>query len=395
MSRPRSSWFASALIALLLVPVTWAQKEKADLKAVGPENPSAQGWYASRGTAETRKKLAKDGGATDESEAAIAAGLAWLAREQKKDGTWAFDQVNKDMTAAATGMVLLPFLGAGYNHNQQKNNPHHDTVKGGLNALVAMQKADGSFSASTYAHAIATLALCEALGMTGDKQLVKPAQAAVNLIQKGQAKDGSWGYKYGDEGDTSILGWQVQALHAAKMCKELKVDQKVLDKAVKFLESVSSRAKGGTTKCLFGYRKPEPKPSLTAVGLLCNYSLNDWGPDSDGLKAGVTYLLAEHPPQKGKVFDVYYYYYASQVMHFRGGDEWEKQWNPSMRDLLIGLQIKDKKQPATDGSWDKDAAYIGDSCGRLGTTAFALLTLEVYYRHLPLEELAKKKPEKK
>lgn len=395
MFRPRFRWFASAVATLLLMPATWAQKEKAELKAVGPDNPSAQGWYASRSTAETRKKLALAGGANEESEAAIAAGLAWLSRQQKKDGSWAFDDRGSKDTAAATGMGLLPFLGAGYNHNQQKGNPFRDTVRGGINVLLKIQKADGSFSVNTYAHAIATLALCEALGMTGDKQLVKPVQSAINLIQKGQGKNGSWGYKYGDEGDTSILGWQVQALQAAKMCKDLKVDQKVLDKAVKFLEYVSSKGKGIPTKCLFGYSSPGARTSLTAVGLLCNYSLNDWGPDSDGLKQGGAYLLTTQPPEKGKEFDAYYHYYATQVMHLRGGDDWETKWNPSMRALLVGLQIRDKKKPAVDGSWDKDAKYIGDSCGAVGTTVFALLTLEVYYRHLPLEELANKKPEKK
>ena len=36
------------------------------------------------------------------------------------------------------------------------------------------------------------------------------------------------------------------------------------------------------------------------------------------------------------------------------------------------------------GSWPKDTGFIGSQCGKLGTTALACLTLEVYYRHLPL-----------
>lgn len=35
--------------------------------------------------------------------------------------------------------------------------------------------------------------------------------------------------------------------------------------------------------------------------------------------------------------------------------------------------------------WPKDnGPHIGEQCGKLGTTALACLTLEVYYRHLPL-----------
>jgi hypothetical protein len=53
-----------------------------------------------------------------------------------------------------------------------------------------------------------------------------------------------------------------------------------------------------------------------------------------------------------------------------------------MRDWLIGQQLK--KDGANMGSWDPEGGWFGTNCGRLGTTAMCLLTLEVYYRHLPL-----------
>ena len=62
-------------------------------------------------------------------------------------------------------------------------------------------------------------------------------------------------------------------------------------------------------------------------------------------------------------------------------------WNPKMRDMLIELQNKEAEE-AVRGSWDKDQGFIGSSCGKLGTTALALLTLEVYYRYLPLYRTA-------
>ena len=63
----------------------------------------------------TKDKLLKAGGGNTESEAAVARGLAWLARKQLKDGSWEFDGVSKDKVAA-TGMALLPFLAAGETH---------------------------------------------------------------------------------------------------------------------------------------------------------------------------------------------------------------------------------------------------------------------------------------
>jgi hypothetical protein len=348
--------------------------------SIGKENPTTGGRNPG-----SRDPLLRSGGGNSESEAAVARGLAWLARQQKKDGSWQYD--NGGDKAAATGMGLLPFLAAGQTHKAPpgKDNMYKETVTAALAALLKMQKSDGSFSGNTYANAIAAVALCEAFGMTGDKaQLLKPCQAAVDLIQKGQGANGSWGYKYGDEGDTSIVGWQVQALHSAKMCKELKVDPKVMEKAMKFLDSVASKPKGSSVACTFGYRNPGATPTLSAVGLLCRYYLNGWGPNSPGLRDGADYLLKSHTPDDKAPFDMYYYYYATQVLHYREGEEWAKAWNPKMRDMLIAKQEKDAKKTATFGSWEKDPTWIGDSCGRLGTTAMALLTLEVYYRHLPL-----------
>jgi hypothetical protein len=54
-----------------------------------------------------------------------------------------------------------------------------------------------------------------------------------------------------------------------------------------------------------------------------------------------------------------------------------------MRDLLVELQNKGGDE-TMKGSWDKDMGFIGSACGKLGTTALAVLTLEVYYRYPPL-----------
>ena len=52
-----------------------------------------------------------------------------------------------------------------------------------------------------------------------------------------------------------------------------------------------------------------------------------------------------------------------------------------MRDWLVNSQ---NKKDLNSGSWDPESGWFGSQCGRLGTTAMCLLTLEVYYRHLPL-----------
>ncbi|WP_439625194.1 prenyltransferase/squalene oxidase repeat-containing protein [Gemmata sp.] len=346
----------------------------------------------------TKSRMLREGGGNDESERAVARGLAWLARQQKQDGGWEYDAGSKDERVAATGMALLPFLAAGETHLKGKK--YQKTVASGLQFLLRNCPLSGAnsgrMSGNMYAHAIGTLALCEAYGMTKDKGLLLGgAQAAINHIVKAQAANGSWGYAPGSPGDTSIVGWQIQALKAASLGKDIVVPAATMKKAVDFL----NLAGAGSRKAMYGYADnagAAPGTSLTAVGLLSRYYIDGWGPDNAGMAEGVTGLMKKAPVKTGAVPDMYFYYYATQVVHFFEGDEW-KTWNEGpkgadgvrkggMRDWLIGIQIK--KEGPNEGSFDPDPHWIGRGCGRLGTTAMCILTLEVYYRHLPLYKRA-------
>ena len=65
-------------------------------------------------------------------------------------------------------------------------------------------------------------------------------QAAIDFIVKNQAADGSWGYTAGTSGDTSILGWQLQALKAASVSKDFAVPEKCVAGMSAFLDKVAS-----------------------------------------------------------------------------------------------------------------------------------------------------------
>jgi hypothetical protein len=325
----------------------------------------------------TKDLLLKKYGGNKVSEAAVAAGLAWLARKQLKDGSWEYDGSSKDKVAA-TGMALLPFLAAGETH--KSGTKYKKTVADGLNWLMGRLKSgDGSLGTTNmYAHAIGTIALCEAAGMTRDPLVKAKATSAVMFIVHAQGRNGSWGYTgpAPSEGDTSIVGWQIQALASAKLA-EIKFEKdKIYKEANRFLESVST-----DSGSKYGYKEKGASQTLTPVGLLSRYYMGEMSPRHPAYARGVEFLKG-FPPQKG-YFDMYYYYYATQVVHFYEGPDWHKFWNPRMRDLLVGLQNKGGGNDIL-GSWDKDQGFIGQACGRLGTTCLALLTLEVYYRHLPL-----------
>ena len=351
------------------------------------------GGFAGRSGA-TRQKLVEEGGGNAASEAAVASGLIWIVRHQAYDGHWSlnhFDQaghcncgghgVNNDIAGTAFG--LLPLLAAGQDHTKggQKGAIYAKNVERGLKYLLLKQNQEGDFAGGQYemyAHSLATIAVCEAYGMSGNPMLRGPAQRSVNFIAKAQSGQGGWTYTAPCNGvDTSVGGWALMALKSGQLAG-LDVPPKSIIGAGRWLDSVAS-ADGGS----YGYRSPgDIKTSMTAVGLLCREYLG-WGPNNPTLAKGIEGLLQERPPNS--LDDMYYYYYATQAMHHFGGQPW-KTWNPKMRDLLINAQDKgtDAKHVHQRGSWEPRIGGNSGAGGRLMMTSLSILTLEVYYRHLPL-----------
>ncbi len=250
---------------------------------------------------------------------------------------------------------------------------------GDLSASAGDRNVVGLVSSRMYSHGLATIALCEAYGMTKDGQLRDRAQRAIQFTEAAQNKStGGWRYNPGDTGDTSVTGWQVMALKSAQM-SGLAVDGGVLEKARGFLNSTSLGSYGG----LFSYLPGEKQTlSMTSVGLLCRQYMGAKRGDSL-IAEGAAYLMDNLPDPKKR--DLYYWYYATQVLHNVPGPEWD-QWNRVMRRQLIESQARNG---CGLGSWNPIAP--GDqwtrSGGRLMATSLSCLTLEVYYRYLPLFKL--------
>jgi hypothetical protein len=354
--------------------------------------------FGGRGTGR-REAVAAFGG-TRQSERAVAAALNWFARHQDREGGWSlgdYTRMCKDSTctgagkiksdAAATAFAMLPFLAAGQTHLSK--GPYQKTIYGGLFWLHKHQAANGSLAAGSgslmYTHGLASICMCEAFGLTKDKQLGACAQQAIKFIETAQNKeDGGWRYTPGQPGDTSVVGWQIMALKSALMAG-LAVDHDVLDLAKKYLKLASAKSKNGG---LFGYL-PEsaPSPTMTAVGLLCSQYMGVKRNDPPMIE-GEHYIMKLLPANRTR--NSYYWYYATQVMHNLPGPEWDT-WNRAMRRTLIETQVK---EGCAAGSWDphKPTAdgHAAETGGRIMTTSLATLTLEVYYRYLPLYQLDKK-----
>ncbi|MBS0202055.1 MAG: terpene cyclase/mutase family protein [Planctomycetes bacterium] len=340
-------------------------------------------------TAAAKSALLKRMGGTDASEAAVAKGLLWLKYHQLPDGSWNFNHTlipRCDCTMpgrlinnpnGATAMALLAFLGAGQTHEE---GDYQEEVQRGLAFLVAGGTPAGKGICfygqlqgppTFYTHGLSTIALSEAYAMTHDPDLRPPLTGAIEFLAATQHQQGGWRYFPGQPGDTSVVAWELMALKSAQFSR-VTVPPKVFQGIERFLASVSSLR--GSQYSYTPERQNSPTPSMTAAGLLCRMYL-DWNESSVPMRAGIRFL-DEHGPDRD---DMYFNYYATQVMHHWGHEEWDR-WNPIMRDHLIRTQITGGHAL---GSWDV-ADRHGNMGGRLYMTTLALLTLEVYYRHLPL-----------
>ncbi len=333
---------------------------------------------------EARARLVQEGGGNQASEEAVEWGLRWLAAHQCRDGSWNFDH-NKSScqglcsgpgesssTTGATAMALLPFLGAGYTHLRGE---YMSAVRDGLYYLGnrARVTADGADlrEGTMYAQGLATIALCEAYGLTKDPGLRDLAQEAIDFIVYAQDRNGGgWRYEPGEPGDTTVTGWQLMALRSGQMAR-LNVPSPIFFSAARFLDQVQSQE-----GALYGYRTPEPRPATTAVGLLCRM-YGGWDRGHPAVARGASYLSKLGPSREKD--GMYFNYYATQVLHHLGGSDWER-WNVKMRDYLIATQSKASHEA---GSWYFPGSH-SKAGGRLYCTAMAIMTLEVYYRYMPL-----------
>ena len=350
----------------------------------------------------------RDARATD---AMVDRGLDFLRRAQRPDGRWslgsypgASDEAAPKLTSdtAATGLALLSFLGAGHDHFEGR---HRDTVRRGLEFLLTVQKDDGDLylpadplsnsCAWLYSHGIATMALCEAVGMTGDPIIRPAAERGCRFITASQHPDrGGWRYTPRSDADLSVSGWMLVALRSGQLAK-VPIDPRTLDGVRSLLDASAigpsaAASKNPLARFHYNARKPEQRPAelstacMNALGTLMR--LHTGWPKTDPQVVANGHSLAAVRPDYGtaaqKLRDCYLWYYISQVLVHTGGSEWDA-WYAALDETLAAHQAS--TGPAA-GSWDPlgpSPDRWGPYGGRVYVTTLHLLTLEVPYRHLP------------
>jgi hypothetical protein len=344
-------------------------------------------------TPEGRTKYGDRYGATPESEEAVDRALKWLADHQRPNGSWSFN-LNLDPcegrcrhskrsgdtptpSTGATGLALLAFLGAGHTHHA---GPYAENVRRGIYYLrqIAGESQYGlDFQqGSMYGHGIAVMALGEALSMTRtedgryDSDLFDLVDQGSYFTVVAQHSNGSWGYVPGSPGDTTLTGWQLLSLVAARR-NGIQVRTSTFPNTKDFLRNVVCDENFD-----FGYKGPPGEPTTTAIALTLLLYLGQtpgFTPFDESLDR-----LAERGPM---LTNVYHDYYGTLALHHTRHEGWDS-WNTKLRDHLVNSQSKEGHER---GSWHFQDKW-GDIGGRLYTTAMCTMILEIYYRYLPLYE---------
>jgi hypothetical protein len=356
---------------------------------------------------------AKKNGGDEDTERAVDRALKWLAEHQMNDGGWTFklgdcprcrgqcrDSGDRNDRTAATALSLLPFLGRGISHinSDPADARYQRTVARGIAFLQNRVAVDGKVTEveehwTMYSQGLAGIVFAEMCAIVAQdqrdaevkdpKQPVNPdeepfdgegfrrkATLVLRFICRAQDPEGGgWRYEPRQPGDTSVVGWQMMALHAGK---EILGAPRTWQNAVKFLDSV--QADGGA---VYGYTdNGGPDHRRSAIGLLCRM-YDGWPEKHPPLLDGLS-RLAEVGPTR----DLYFDYYATQVMFHMGGEQW-KMWNQNTKKLLLDMQ-RQPQHGHEAGSWFEgvNGGGLDTPGGRLYCTSLAAMILEVYHRHL-------------
>ena len=370
-------------------------------------------------------------GGSKDSETGVAAGLDWLARHQADDGHWGPDCLTSEPASkceqehpcdapgmpfpiAQTGLAILAFQAGGhYYFNERKYSGH---VKKGLDWLVKQQHTDGALMTDEaqsgapfpgvggalrirtksprlprapvqfhrlrnfmYEHGIATFAIAEACavaraeGKPPDPHYLVAAKKAEKFIELQQHNDGGWRYTTDkmEPSDTSVSGWQVRALKTAREAK-FEVAPRTLAGAARFFEQLADPSTGRTRYQARRQFIGNPD-AMTGVGMLVQEFLLKT-PHSPLVHRAAEYL-AGTAANNASSQNYYLLYNCTLAMFQAGGESWDR-WNRIVRDAVLGFQIH---AGCARGSWNP-GSDMGAQGGRVCSTAWAVLTLEVYYR---------------
>jgi len=372
--KPRLHWINRAPRArrkLESLAKAFGDQETPSMGKLGPANINLFG------TGDFLRTMTRWGGVKARS--AVDSALHWLAVHQEPGGIWDGKkhegQAGSD--AGVSGLAVLALMGGG---NTTRKGEYRRNVLRGVEALMKLQKPDGSIDKNIYCHSIATIALCESYGRARDERVGRAARKAVAYLEKGVNPDGGWRYTANcGKSDMSVTVWAIQALKTAKLAR-MKFDHSVYSRALTYADAMTDKGASRESTGAVGYQfqadqeYDESHPALTAAAMMSR-QFSGVGVRSHLLVKGAELTRKQAPSWSRR--DFYLWYYATYAMHNMGA-EYRVWWNRRMRDVLVQNQCMVGDDA---GSWDPKGSRWGGRGGRVYSTALGALCLEVYYRY--------------
>lgn len=329
----------------------------------------------------------------EETQKRIDKALEYLASKQDKDG--AFSDGAYTHNTAITAFAMLAFMSQGHLPNQGLYGPEVNKAARFLVAsarpveLVGLkgEKVEGSYligvrGGNMYAHAMATLALSELWGQTGDDELKPTLKKAVDLIIASQQKDktdregkpmGGWRYEPRPTGaDISVTIMQVMALRSARN-GGLLVPDATFEKAIRYIRECYRESSGG-----FTYMPSSGAPGFARTAAGCCVLLLSGKYEKKKVKEDYKIDIEkaiDYMKKNSESASHYYYghYYAAHAMHQYGGKDWE-DWYRAREAYFSGNQER-------DGSWSTTSRR---EVGPVYQTSIAVIILSVPAGYLPI-----------
>jgi hypothetical protein len=314
-------------------------------------------------------------------QAACKRGLAYLAANQRPNGSFNSYAQGYGDTTGIVGACALAFMGMGYTPDSGE---YGTNIARCTQYLVRHAQSNGVIFGGShdgmpmYHHGLATLALAEIWGMSQDKALRDVVRRATDLIVSVQEMRpgghfGGWRYQPMMCGaDLSVTVMELMALRAAKDAG-VYVPKETIDLGIKYVlrqyhasTGSFSYGSGGGSEGNF----PMTGAGILALQVAGNYRAKE-------IDQGVKYLLQYQPVGSRDTRDAFYFYgnyyaamgiYQAQSKGAAGIKAWN-QWYPAICKQLIETQ-------RGDGSWKGGYDPYG--------TAMAILILEIPCRYLPI-----------
>ena len=296
--------------------------------------------------------------------------LKWLKAHQSPDGSWDCDGFSSNcdakrgaactgaaqavFDAGVTGLALLAFLGAGY--DSQLHGPYLDTVRNGLKYLKndPGRRRAASGRRATTATPTRTPARRSRCARRTRRRKQLPwqqvrARQGLAYINACQNPYKAWRYgKQPGDNDSSVTGWMLMALKAAKDAG-IPINERTMKDGLAFIDSMTDEDTGRTGYIKKGELPVRPEGLHREVprdrvrvahrgrDVLARSSATP--PIRRLMKAGAELLAKKLPvwdEAKGSI-DMYYWYYGTLAMFQIGGDHWER-WNKNLKTVVIDNQ---------------------------------------------------------